>query len=231
MLSLLAGTAFGAFAGFVPGLLKAKFKVDEAVATILLNLPAVFFTLYLVSGPIKDRESPVPASPIIPSASWLPSFGSNGGFTSGVVVAAAMIVATWFLLTRTKVGLGIRVMGGNLKTAERMGVNTKRLTWLSMTVSGAFGGLAGSVLLQGVTHVLSDGISSGFGFTGIAVSALAGNNPLFLPFSALLFAVFTVGGFLASGSMGVANSFIGTITAVIIIVVLLKAYLRKSLAS
>ena len=46
-----------------------------------------------------------------------------------------------------------------------------------MLVSGGLAGIGGAIELAGNTHYLLEGISPGYGFTAIAVSILAVNNP------------------------------------------------------
>jgi simple sugar transport system permease protein len=227
LIPLLAGAAAGASYGFIPGFLRAIFRVDEAVVTILLNYPAIYLCEYLVSGPLKDPESNVPASKAIPLASQLPSLNFAGGVTSGIIVAILGVIAIWFLINRTKIGFEMRMMGGNWKTAELMGVNTRRLTMLSMAISGAMAGLAGAVLLQGVATVLTDTISAGYGFTAIAVSALVSNNPRYIVFAAFFFSALTIGGYLAASALNISPSFISAMIGIIIMIVLLRGLITR----
>jgi simple sugar transport system permease protein len=55
-------------------------------------------------------------------------------------------------------------------------------------------GMAGIMEVQGLSRVLPVGFNAGYGFTAIAVSLLALNNPLAIIPSALIFGLLTVGG-------------------------------------
>ncbi len=46
-----------------------------------------------------------------------------------------------------------------------------------MTLAGGFAGLAGVIEVIGVQHRLLDGITSGYGFTGIVAALLGGLRP------------------------------------------------------
>ena len=49
---------------------------------------------------------------------------------------------------------------------------------LSLTLAGGFAGLAGVVEVIGVQHRLLEGITSGYGFSGIVAALFGGLHPL-----------------------------------------------------
>jgi len=53
---MIAGFIAGAFWGFIPGLLKARFNVNEILSTIMMNSIALQFMNYLLQGPMMDPE-------------------------------------------------------------------------------------------------------------------------------------------------------------------------------
>ena len=57
---------------------------------------------------------------------------------------------------------------------------------ITLLISGALAGFCGATQVMGVQYRFTDGFSSGYGFEGIAVAALAGNNPLTVLLSAIL---------------------------------------------
>jgi simple sugar transport system permease protein len=63
-----------------------------------------------------------------------------------------------------------------------------------MALAGAFAGLGGGVEVLGIHRRFIQGFSPGFGYDGIAVSVLAGDQPLLIPFTALLFGSLRAGG-------------------------------------
>ena len=65
-----------------------------------------------------------------------------------VVLAAVAVVllATWFLLNRTRLGLAIRTTANDLEIANLMGMNVNRVAMLTVAISAALAAVAGVVV-------------------------------------------------------------------------------------
>ncbi len=63
-----------------------------------------------------------------------------------LVVAAVMLVATWFLLYRTRLGLAIRATANDLEVAELLGMNVNRVAMATVALSVALAAVAGVVV-------------------------------------------------------------------------------------
>ena len=63
-----------------------------------------------------------------------------------LAVAVMALIATWFLLLRTKVGLGIRCTAQDREVANLMGINVNRETMVAIGISVGMAGLAGAVV-------------------------------------------------------------------------------------
>ena len=74
------------------------------------------------------------------------SFGYNRVFVIGF--AAAIVVGTWLLLTKTPLGLLIRAVMQNRGMASCMGVRTDRVNMLTFAFGSGLAGLAGAFLSQ-----------------------------------------------------------------------------------
>ncbi len=53
--AILAGAAAGALWAFIPGYLKAKFRVHEVIVSIMLNYTALYVTNYLIRNVMTDK--------------------------------------------------------------------------------------------------------------------------------------------------------------------------------
>ncbi|MGD2048709.1 MAG: ABC transporter permease, partial [Chloroflexota bacterium] len=82
----------------------------------------------------------------------------------------------------------------NPNAAEYAGIRPKREYVISFLIAGGLAGMAGIMEVQGLSRVLPVGFDAGYGFTAIAVSLLALNNPLAIIPGALIFGLLTVGG-------------------------------------
>lgn len=187
-LALLAGIVAGFVFAAIPGLLKAYRGAHEVITTMMLSYATVEFGHYLVeSGPLSQPGAIPQSYPLALSAQLQPIIPTTQ-LSAAIFVAVLAIVFGAWLLYRTRLGLGIRILGKNPKAARVSGLSVPLLTVLGLGISGAFAGLAGGLQMVGVTHQLFDGFNDQFGFTAIVVALLARNNPWAVVPSALLFA-------------------------------------------
>lgn len=191
---MLAGFVCGALWGFIPGLLKAKFNVNEIITTLMMNYIAVSWVLFWVFG--EWSESGFQMSPMFPRNTWLPRLTDYAaqipqfaGLTLhlGILFGIIGSVVVWFIISRSRWGYEIRLIGDNKEAARYAGVNIVRNTVLMMMVSGGIAGLAGMAEIAGVVHRLQGAISNNYGFTGIIIAWLAKLNPFAVILVSVLF--------------------------------------------
>jgi len=95
------------------------------------------------------------------------------GFVLGLAAAAVLSV----LLSRTRWGYEVRVIGENARAAQHAGMSLKRNIVLVMMISGGMAGLAGMSEIAGNLHLIKRMFSPGYGYTAIIVAWLARLNP------------------------------------------------------
>ncbi|MDD4011371.1 MAG: ABC transporter permease [Sphaerochaetaceae bacterium] len=171
---LLAAIMAGAIWGGIVGLLKARFKVSEVVATIMLNYIALYLSRLIClqhPGATTYNTAALPATSKL-AKFLIPSSNLNIGFF--FMLAAVFIY--WFVMEKTKAGFAFRATGYNQDAARCSGIPVVRSISVSMAVAGAFAGLAGALVLLGGAYPKGRIIVSmdNYGFNGMAV-ALVGN--------------------------------------------------------
>jgi ABC-type uncharacterized transport system permease subunit len=99
---------------------------------------------------------------------------------SGFLIAIAVAILVYIFLWRTTIGYRIRAVGLNPHASRYAGINVPNYVVMSLTLSGAFAGLAGAVEILGLHHRMFEplAVSAGYGFSGI-VTALFGNSGLY----------------------------------------------------
>ena len=176
-LALAAGALAGALWAGVPGLLKAKLGAHEVINTIMMNYIALYFTHYLVIGPLKGHSYLPVTKQVLESARlwrFLPPTRANIGF----FIALAMAGVVYFILWRTTLGYECRAVGLNPEAARYAGINVERNLVVSMMIGGALAGMGGAVQVLGVQHRFYGLFGfTGYGFDGIAVAMLGNNHP------------------------------------------------------
>ncbi len=175
-----AGALAGAAWALVPALLRVRLGIDEVVTTLLLNPVALLVVQALLHGPWKDPETGFPESPRIaeaaefpPLADFIPLIGRSR-LHLGFVIAIVLIVIAWYVLSRTGTGLRVRAVGLSPHGARFAGIRVERTLLRVALVSGAIAGVAGVSEVAGIQFRLTEGVSPGFGYTGIVVAMLGG---------------------------------------------------------
>jgi simple sugar transport system permease protein len=209
----------------VPALLKIRFNANEIIVTIMMNFLAVILSAYLITGPWASGVGPVSA-PIAQDA-YLPILIPGTRLHANLLVAIAAVITVAFLLHRTVLGYQIRVVGQNARAARVAGMPVQRIIFLSFVLSGGVAGLAGFGEIAGIHHKLPDGLSPGYGFTGIAVALLANLSPIWACVSALFLAALSVGADAMQRGVGVPVSFVWVIEGFILLAFLASGALRR----
>ena len=193
---LVTGAVVGGAWGALSGALKAYRGVHEVISTIMLNFAALDIIQYLVTHNLKDDTpgSMSAQSPMMAQTAWLWPYVHGSNFTAGLVLAVVCTFAAALFIGRTSTGLQIRAVGLSPDTARASGIDVKRITVLTMALSGAIAGLAGAVEVMGIHHRYVAGVGGTAGFDGIAVALLGNLSGAGVALSALFF------GALASGS-------------------------------
>lgn len=223
ILMILGGAVAGAAWAFIPGLLKAKYGISEVITTIMFNYIAIQLVGFLVRGPLRDRGQAEPQSYAIAAQGYmpylLPGTKLHPGFLIGVIVAIIIFI----LLFKSYFGYEVRAVGNNNIAAKYAGISVNKTVILTMLISGALAGMGGAFELAGGSHYLYEKISSGYGYTAIAVSILANNNPIGVIFSSMLFGFLKTGSTAMQRSIGISASFADIVQGIIIVFVAVAA--------
>ncbi|MED4401467.1 ABC transporter permease [Metabacillus fastidiosus] len=218
-LSILAAGLAGALWAFVPGYLKARFRVHEVIVSIMMNYIALHVTNALIRFVLTDNADKT--QNIYPSASLRSEFFSSvtdySRMHNGIFLAIIAAIVMWFLLERTTKGFELRAVGFNQHAAHYSGMNVKQNIILSMVISGVFAGVAGAMEGLGTFQFVSiKNASTGIGFDGIAVALIGGNTAIGIIFAAILFGGLQVGGLNMPSEAGVPTELVEIVIALII---------------
>lgn len=217
-LAILAAALAGAIWGFIPGLLKAKFKVHEVIVTIMMNYIALHTSNALIRAVSDGGDN---TGSINPNASLRSEFFENltdySRLHYGIFIALAMVLVMWLILEKTTRGFELKAVGLNQHASEYAGMNVNKNIILAMVISGAFAGLAGAMEALGTFgYASAKGGFTGIGFDGIAVALLGANTPLGVIFGATLFGSLKYGATNMPNEAGIPEEIVSIIIAIII---------------
>lgn len=217
-LALAVGALGGAVWGAIPGFLKARLGVHEVINTIMLNYIALKLVDYLVKHVLRDPTASLDRTPYILSTAELPQlFGPQARLHAGLLVALALAGGIAWLLSKTTLGFEIGTVGANPQAARYAGMSLTRTIVLTMTLSGALAGLAGTGEVLGLHHTLPAAFSTGYGFDAIAVALLAKSHPLGVIPAAFLWGGLRNGAGLMQLRTGISIDLINVIQALVIV--------------
>lgn len=188
----LAGAAWIALAGA----LRQWRGVNETISSLLLGYIAIALFKHIVEGPLRDpaslnKPSTLPLEESL-RIGTVGAYDIHWGLLFGVV--CCVLAALW--LAGTTHGFATRVVGGNPRAAQLVGLPATRLVVTACALGGAAAGLAGGIEVAAVHTAANASLIAGLGYTGILVSFVARHQPLAIVPVAILF-----GGFLAAGSL------------------------------
>jgi len=173
LLGFLVGMAIGALLGLLHGFFSITLGGDQVVSGMGIWILGFGLTTYIgnpYTGPLGLERLPT-------------MFGISPFFFIGLL----LIIAAWFVLSKTSLGLEIRSVGENPSVAEVSGVNVTRIRYLCVVTSGMLMGLAGAVYSLDYNPVWNYNFIQGWGFIALALVFFSMWNPFILLGGSLLF--------------------------------------------
>jgi len=197
-LGMLAGAAGGAAWASIAGYLRAKLGVNELLSTVMLNYIAAQLYGYLLRGPMIDPAelqtgSGTPQSVRLPKNAWIDRIIPGMRLHWGLALALVLAVLVYILMWHTTWGFKMRASGASAKATRYAGISVESCLLSAMILSGAFAGLAGAVEVMAVHRRAIEGISSGYGFTGVVVALFGGLHPAGIIPASVFFGIMLVG--------------------------------------
>jgi simple sugar transport system permease protein len=230
----LAGTvivcAAGAVAGglwiALAGWLRQYRGINETISSLLLAYVAIGLFKHFVEGPLRD-----PASLNKPSTHALAEGLRIGGIAGsdvhwGFILGVVACVGLGLWLRWTPGGFAVRVVGGNPRTAQLVGLPATRLILIACAVGGACAGLAGAVEVAAVHNSANASIIAGYGYAGILVSFMARHNPVGIIPVAILFGGFGAAGSLLQRRLGLPDASVLVLQGLAFVLILASESLR-----
>jgi ABC-type uncharacterized transport system permease subunit len=184
-IGIVTGAVGGAAAALLYGACTIRFRADQVVVGIAINLLAIGLTRFFLRL-FFDSSSNSPR---------VPGFGgqeTGAGFLALaynplVWLGIVILPLTGLLLYRTAFGLRLRAVGEHPQAALSVGVPVRRVRWLAVAISGAVAGLGG-VYLALDQHQFTDGMTAGRGFIALAATIFGRWDPKRVAIACLLFA-------------------------------------------
>jgi len=222
-----AGALAGALWIMLAGWLRQYRGINETISSLLLAYVAIGIFKHLVEGVLRD-----PASLNKPSTYALAEGLRIGGIADsdvhwGLVLGVLACLALGLWLRFTASGFSVRVVGGNLRAAQLVGLPASRLILLACALGGACAGLAGAVEVAAVHTNANASLIAGYGYAGILVAFIARQNPLAVIPVAILFGGFGAAGSLLQRRLGLPDASVQVLQGIAFVLILASEALRQ----
>lgn len=221
-----AGFLLGALWIGLAGALRQYRGVNETISSLLLAYTAIAVFKQLVEGPMRDPTTlNKPSTRALDEAIRINGIlGSDvhWGFVIGVL--ACLVLGLWLRLTAR--GFSVRVVGGNPRAAQLVGLPASGLILLACLLGGGSAGLAGAIEVAAVQTNANASLISGYGYAGILVSFIARHQPFAIIPVAILFGGFGAAGSLLQRRLGLPDASVQVLQGIAFVLILASESLR-----
>jgi len=198
IVAVLIGGAVVALVMLLPALLKTKLNVSEMVCSLMLNYIIMYVIKFLMNTYLADKSRGQIMSYDFRGTSAIGPIINNPVFSGaklswGFVVAIVVVVLCGLFMYRSPWGYAIRMIGINQDFAKYSGMKVGGVIVLSQVLGGFLAGAGGGIEMLGRYTNFSWSALPGYGWTGITIAILAGNNPYMVPLAAFFMAYLSKG--------------------------------------
>ncbi len=157
-IGILGGMAAGGIMALIHAILSIKYKGNQVVSGVAINLFASGFTVFMLRVLFNQSGNTptVPKSPIF------------FGISIIVFIIYAIALASHWFIYKTVWGLRIRAVGEHPLAADTVGISVLKIRYFGVITSGILAGLGGAYLSIGALSQFTKEMSAGRGFIALA---------------------------------------------------------------
>ena len=193
-MGLVFVTVLGVLLGLFYYVFSIKFKSDEFIIGVALNILAGGLTVFLLRTLFGVKGSfsgpgivPLPTIRI----PWLEAVPVLGPMLSGntllVYVSWLLVLVSWLFMYKTPMGFHLRASGEAPEALRAAGKSPEHMKRLASVLCGVLATLSGAHLSLGYLTMFSENMSASRGYVAVACVIFGGGNPPRVFLAALLF--------------------------------------------
>ena len=221
-LGVLAAVIAGGLMNMILGYLVLNRRANQLASGLALMFFGFGLSAWVGKGFVGAKIVGLPRL-ALPGSSGLPKlYASLLRFDILIYVAVPVAIAIWWVLFRTRWGLGVRAVGESPETAYASGRDPRVIRYQALWLAGMLAGVGGSHLSIAYAMNWTEYMTAGLGFIAIALVIFAKWHPLYAVAGALLFSgavAFQL--LLQSSGIQVSPFLLSTIPYVLTLVVLM----------
>jgi simple sugar transport system permease protein len=190
---LVVAILTGALIAGIHAYLVIRFKVDQIVSGVAINIFGAGMTSFISSRFLERNTDALNNSGIfpvlpIPGLSKIPLLGPIF-FENNLIVylTILLVVVLHILLFYTPWGLRTRAVGEHPKAADTLGVNVYLTRYVNVILGGMIAGIGGAYFTIGSVGRFDEIMTAGKGFIGLAAMIFGKWTPIGAYMSSLIF--------------------------------------------
>ena len=191
--SIAVATIVSAIFSVIHAVASISFRADQGVSGVAINFLALGIGVYLTKQWYGKGQTDMVSQPFfttnVPFLSDIPFIGPiffKGIYVTSYLAIIAAFIA-WYVLYKTSFGLRLRAVGEHPMAADTNGINVYKMRYIAVILSGALGGLGGSVFALTIVSNFSHSTIVGQGFMSLAAVIFGKWHPLGAMGAALFF--------------------------------------------
>jgi ribose transport system permease protein len=174
--AILIGVGVGVLAGLLNGVVIAKGRIPDFVATLGMMETARGAALLVTGGlPVPSHLTASELKGYLPEAIIWMGGKEVWGIPTGALIAIVIVIIGWMILSHTGVGRATLAVGGNREAARVSGIKVDRIKILSYTFMGLMAAIAG-IVLTGRMNSANALMATGVELKCIAAVVIGGSN-------------------------------------------------------
>jgi ABC-type uncharacterized transport system permease subunit len=192
MVGIVAAAIACALVSLLLAWLGIRWKVDQIIAGIVINIGALgitnFLYLRVLSKNTQFNTPPTVESLQLPVLSGIPVLGPIlFAGTPYLYFTVLVMLGFTYMLYRTRWGLRLRACGEMPSAAGTVGIDVLRIRYRAMIIAGLLAGVGGSSLSLASAGSFQMNMSAGRGFIALAAVIFGAWNPIYAFGAALVF--------------------------------------------
>ncbi|GIP17993.1 sugar ABC transporter permease [Paenibacillus montaniterrae] len=167
LVSILVVLVLCALVGIINGFLVTSFKIQDMLMTLA--------TMFVIQGVAQTytRGATISQNMIMPSGDYAPGsipalFGQLGKAPWIIIIMFVAVILVHLLLTHTKYGRYMYMIGGNSEAAKLSGIPVRKYRFIAYVLAALFAGIGGMIL---AARVMTAEVNAGAPYLMDAVAA------------------------------------------------------------
>ena len=195
LFGFLLGMVGGMVIGLFHGILSVRYKVNQVISGIGLNLLALAVTTLLMQLIWNNKGSTPQVASISTTLDFFAPIPVIGPILAqqsvSFLVMVAVVIVGWIVLFKTRFGLRLRACGEHPQAADSVGINVYKMRYAGVIISGALGAIGGMAYIVPPVQTWNFEVGvAGAGFLAMAVMIFGQWKPFNIFGAAMFFAVF-----------------------------------------